>query len=129
MIDRPTNLEDRIGGKIQVEHYQGNAFELEDWQLEKVLDNILMVQYVDINEEGTEVKRGSIWVPLGAVQHTWRIGRVVLSGPDCKTVKQGDFIVFPNDRGLQVSNLNGLKNIVFLNEDRIFGVCSPKTTK
>lgn len=126
MIDRPTNLEDRVGGKVQVEHYKGNDFELEDWHLEKVLDNILMVQYADVNEEGTEVKRGSIWVPLGAVQHTWRIGKVILNGPDCKTVKEGDFIVFPNDRGLQVANLNGLKNIVFLNEDRIFGVCTPK---
>jgi hypothetical protein len=45
----------------------------------------------------------------------------------CKTVKEGDFIVFPNDRGMRVSNLNGLKHIVFLNEQRIFGVCKTKT--
>jgi hypothetical protein len=126
MIDRPVNLEDRIGGKVQIEHYQGSDFELQDWQLDKVLDNILMVQYVDINEEGTEVKRGSIWIPIGAVNHTWRVGKVKLAGPSCNTVKEGDYIIFPNDRGLQVANLNGLKNIVFLNEDRIFGVCSPK---
>jgi hypothetical protein len=41
-------------------------------------------------------------------------------------VAQNDHIIFPDDRGLQVANLNGLKNVVFLNEDRIFGVCSPK---
>lgn len=126
MIDRPVNLEDRIGGKVQIEHYQGNEFELDDWTLGKVLDNILMVQYADVNEEGTEVKRGSLYIPIGAVQHTWRVGKVILAGPDCKTVKEGDYIVFPNDRGLAAANINGLKNIVFLNEDRIFGVCTPK---
>jgi len=126
MIDRPSNLEDRIGGKVQIEHYVGGEFEMEDWFLDKVLDNILMVQYVDVNDAGTEVKRGSIWVPLGAVQHTWRVARVIKAGPDCKLVEEGNYVVFPNDRGLQVANLNGLKNVAFVNEDRIFGICSPK---
>lgn len=126
MIDRPINLEDRIGGKIQVEHYAGSDFELNDWKLDKVLDNVLVVQYADINEDGTAVKRGSIWVPLGAVKQTWRVGRVILAGPDCKVVKKNDYVIFPADRGLQVANLNDLKHLIFLNEDRIFGVCSPK---
>ena len=127
MIDRPVSLEDRIGGKIQIEHYSGKSYELDDWHLDQVLDNILMVQYADINEEGTEIKRGSIWIPINAVEHTWRIARVVLAGPKCSLVKVGDHVVFPNDRGLKVSNLNGLKNVAFLNEDRIFGICSPKS--
>lgn len=126
MIDRPTNLEDRVGGKIQIEHYTGCDFELEDWELGEVLDNILMVQYADVNDSGTEVKRGSIWVPLGAVQHTWRVAKVIKAGPKCERVKEGNYVVFPNDRGLSVANLNGMKNIAFLNEDRIFGICNPK---
>jgi hypothetical protein len=60
---------------------------------------------------------------------TWRIAKVILAGPDCKTVTEGDIIVFPNDKGIQVSNLNDYKNVVFLNESRIFGVCEPKDTK
>ena len=126
MIDRPTNLEDRVGGKIQIEHYVGSDFELQDWQLTQVLDDILMVQYADINDEGTEVKRGDLWIPLGAVQFTWRIAKVIKAGPNCKLVKEGNYVVFPNDRGLQVANLNGLKHLAFLNESRIFGIVSPK---
>lgn len=124
MIDRPANLEDKIGGKIQIEHYVDGDFDLMGWQLDKVLDNILMVQYADVNDEGTAVKRGSIWVPLGAVKQTWRIAKVIKAGPKCVQVKEGDYVVFPNDRGMQVANLNGLKNVAFLNEDRIFGICS-----
>jgi hypothetical protein len=124
MITRPEQ-EDVIGGKVQLDLYKGSSLELIDWKLDKVLDDILMCQYVDVNEDGTEVKRGSIWVPINTVHFAWRVAKVLLAGPKCQTVKEGDHIIFPNDKGIQVTNLNGLKNIVFLNESRIFGVCSP----
>ena len=128
MIQRPEQ-EDVIGGLVQIDNYKGSQFELDGWKLTNVLDDILMVQYADINEEGDLVKRGSMWLPINAVNHVWRVGKVLLAGPNCKTVKQGDYIVFPNDRGIQVSNLNGLKHIVFLNEARIFGICTPSTSE
>jgi hypothetical protein len=124
MITRPEQ-EDVIGGKVQLDLYKGSSLELIDWNLDKVLDDILMCQYVDVNEDGTEVKRGSIWVPINTVHFAWRVAKVLLAGPKCQTVKEGNHIIFPNDKGIQVTNLNGLKNIVFLNESRIFGVCSP----
>jgi hypothetical protein len=128
MIQRPEQ-EDLIKGLVQIDNYKGSQFELDGWQLTAVLDDILMVQYADINEDGDLVKRGSMWVPINAVNHVWRVGKVLLAGPNCKSVKEGDFIVFPNDKGIQVSNLNGLKHIVFLNEARIFGICTPKQDK
>jgi hypothetical protein len=66
MIDRPKQ-EDKIGGKVQLDHYIGSTMNLEDWKLTKVLDDILMCQYIDVNDDGTEVKRGSIWVPINTV--------------------------------------------------------------
>jgi hypothetical protein len=80
----------------------------------------------DVNEDGTEIKRGSIWVPINTVNFTWRLAKVLIAGPDCKTVKSNDVVMFPNDKGIQVANMNGLKNVVFLNESRIFGVCEPE---
>jgi hypothetical protein len=99
---------------------------LDGWNLTKVLDDILMCQYIDTNENGTEVKRGSLYVPINVTTFAWRLAKVILAGPKCSTVKEGDVIMFPNDKGLQVANLNNMKNIVFLNENRIFGVCEPK---
>lgn len=128
MIPRPAQ-EDKIGGKVQIDNYLGSDMNLDNWNLTKVLDDILMCQYIDINEDGTEVKRGNLWVPINAVNFTWRLAKVLLAGPDCKTVKEGDIVMFPNDKGIQVANLNGYKNIVFLNESRIFGVCEPKDNK
>ena len=112
MIKRPEQ-EDLVGGKIQIENYKGSSMELYEWHLDKVLDDILMCQYVDVNENGSEVKRGSVWVPINAVNFTWRVAKVILAGPDCKSVKEGDHVIFPNDKGIQVSNLNDLKNVVF----------------
>lgn len=131
MIQRPQQ-EDRIGGKVQLDAYVGNEFNLDGWNLTKVLDDILMCQYIDVNEDGTEIKRGSIWVPINTVNFTWRLAKVILAGPECKTVKEGDIIVHPSDKGITVQNFNNLKHVVFLNESRIFGVCTPteeKTTK
>lgn len=122
MIQRP-ETEDKIGGKVQLDNYLGQDFNLDGWKLTKVLDDILMCQYIDVSEDGTEVKRGSIYVPVNAVNFTWRLAKVVLAGPNCKTVKEGDVVVFPNDKGIQVANMNNMKHIVFLNESRIFGVC------
>jgi hypothetical protein len=124
MIPRPPQ-EDKIAGKVQLDHYLGQDMNLDGWKLAKVLDDILMCQYIDVSEDGTEVLRGNIWLPLNAVNFTWRLAKVLLAGPDCKTVKEGDIVMFPNDKGIQVANLNNLKHIVFLNETRIFGVCEP----
>lgn len=125
MIQRPKQ-EDLIGGKVQIDQYLGHELNLEGYQLTKVLDDILMCQFIDVNEDGTEIKRGSIWVPINTVNFTWRLARVILAGPDCKSVKEGDIITFPSDKGLPVAHFNGLKNVVFLNENRIFGICELK---
>jgi hypothetical protein len=125
MIASPEQ-EDLIKGKIQIENYPADSIMLDGWNLTKVLDDILMCQYIDTNEDGTEVKRGSLYVPINVTTFAWRLAKVILAGPKCSTVKEGDVIMFPNDKGLQVANLNNMKNIVFLNENRIFGVCEPK---
>jgi hypothetical protein len=121
-----SKLEDNVKGNIQLEAYKSDSFELSDWTLTSVLDDILMVQYVDVSETGREVLRNGIYVSVDVTTHVWRVGKVILAGPNCKFTKQGDHVVFPNDKGIRASNINDIKNIVFLNEARIFGVCKLK---
>ena len=125
MIKRP-KAEDLNGGLAPIDNYENSDFELRDWELTSVLDNILVVQYADVNDSGTEIKRGGLVIPINIAQHTWRVGKVIMLGPDVVHVKLNDYVIFPNDKGIKVANLNGLKNIVFLVEKRIFGVCKPK---
>jgi hypothetical protein len=116
---------------IDLDQYTNDVFSLFGYKLSSVLDDILLVQYADLADEtGDTVMRNGVAIPLAHVQKAWRIGRVVLAGPKCRNVKQGDYICFPSDKGIPCSNLDVdevgvLKDALFLNEDRIFGVCKP----
>jgi cellobiose-specific phosphotransferase system component IIB len=56
---------------------------------------------------------------------------VLLTGPNVKYAKKGDIVIFPNNLGITVSNVDieGYGKItdgVFLNEGRMFGICKQK---
>jgi hypothetical protein len=127
------NLNDQVKGAVQLDNYAGSEnFNLFGYELTNVLDDIILVKYVDCNDQGTEILKNGVWVPVNTSTFTWRIGEVLLAGPNCKLVKVGDHVTFPNDKGIAVGNLEiaehgKVKNSCFLNEDRIFGVCQPKS--
>jgi len=127
-----TGLDDNVKGTIQLDNYSGSEnFNLFGYELKDVLDDIILVKYVDCNDEGTEILKDGVWVPINTSTFTWRIGEVLLAGPNCTLVKVGDHVCFPNDKGIAVGNLEiankgKIRNSCFLNEDRIFGVCAPK---
>lgn len=126
------NLEDNVKGTVQLDKYASSEnFNLFGYELTTVLDDIILVKYVDCNDDGTEILKNGVWVPINVNTYAWRLGEVVLAGPRCNLVKVGDVVCFPNDKGIQVGNLEvegqgKLKNSCFLNEERIFGICKPK---
>jgi co-chaperonin GroES (HSP10) len=110
-------------------HSEGDIGLTDDFELNFIFDDILLVEYVDENDEG-EIQRNGIFVPTNAVTKAWRKARVILTGPKTEYVKEGDIVIFPNNLGVSISNLdiNGkkLKKGIFLNEDRLFGICTLK---
>jgi len=97
------------------------------YNLKSLLDDILLVKYVDETEDGASIIRNGIVVPLNAETKAWRIGEVILCGPNAKIVKTGDHICFPNNLGIPIANIEvenygTLKKGLFLNEQRIFGI-------
>ena len=125
-----TGLEDKVKGTIQLENYTDSEnFDLFGYELDVVLDDIILVKYLDCNDDGSEILKNGIFVPVNTSTFTWRIGEVVLAGPNCKQVEVGSIVCFPNDMGIKVGNLDvtnhgKIKNSCFLNEERIFGICS-----
>jgi hypothetical protein len=115
---------DNVKGMVRLENYIGSDLNLVDWQLDSVLDDIMMCQFADCNDDNTAIMREGIFVPSNVVQSAWRVAKVILAGPRCKT-KVGEYVIFPSNFGLKAAKMNGLKNIVFLNEDRIFGRAVP----
>jgi len=115
---------DNVKGLVQLDNYMGSDINLSDWKLESLLDDIMMCQFADCNEDNTQIMRDGIFVPVNMVQSAWRVAKVIIAGPRCKT-KVGEHVIFPSNFGIKCAKMNGLKNIVFLNEERIFGRATP----
>lgn len=97
----------------------------EDYEIVELLSNVISVEYVDVASDGKSIMRNGIILPNQVIDNrAWRVARVKLAGPACKQVKVGDVVIFPGDRGLQSIQKNG-KMLVFLSEERIFGICKP----
>lgn len=99
------------------------------FNLKSVLDDVLLVKYVDETEDGTSIIRNGLHVPINADTKAWRIGEVILAGNNVKHAKIGEYVCFPNNLGVPISNIEidgygKLKKGIFLNEQRIFGICT-----
>jgi|TARA_R100001230_G_C5487014_1_gene36004 hypothetical protein len=116
---------------IDLDTYQHtDNFSLHGYSLSRVMDDIVLAQYVDLSDDGQTIERNGIYIPLSQVQKTWRIAKVILSGPLCKFCGPGDVVCFPDDKGVKVDNIKvaghdePLRNCLFLSETRFFGVCN-----
>lgn len=106
-------------------------FGLEDYKLSKILDDVILIEYCDIHgaEDGSEyILRNGLAVPVNQVHNAWRKGKTILVGPNVRMVQVGDIVVFPNNMGIPITNLvveghGRLKKGLFINEQRIFGIC------
>jgi hypothetical protein len=119
-------------GLIDLKGFTTNSFDslFNGYQLAHVLDDIILVKYVDEGNNNNEIIRGGIVVPVNADSQAWRIGEVILAGKSCQLVERGDFICFPNNLGINIANIEvegygTLKSGHFINEQRIFGVVKP----
>jgi cellobiose-specific phosphotransferase system component IIB len=68
---------------------------------------------------------------VNQIHNAWRKGKIIITGPQVRWVKKGDIVVFPNNMGIPITNLEvedhgKIKNGLFLNEQRLFGVCKVK---
>lgn len=110
-------------------------FGLENYILSKLMDDVMLVEYCDLQsgEEGTEyVMRGGIAVPVNQVHNMWRKGKVVLKGPNVRYTEVGEIVLCPSNMGIQISNVEvkgygKVKKGLFLNEQRMFGICEEST--
>lgn len=108
-------------------------FGMEDYKLCNLFDDVILLEYADLVDGGDgtgHVKRGSLFIPVSQVNNMWRKGRVILKGPHVKYTNVGDIVVFPNNMGIPIANLEvenhgKIKEGLFLNEQRMFGICKP----
>ncbi len=110
---------------INLDDMKGTNIPSLSWEITDVLDDILMVQFVDCSTDGEYVDRGGILVKLDVTKNVWRVGRVIKAGPKCSDkIKPDVHVLFPNDKGIQIPKVGKYSNVAFINEERIFGICA-----
>lgn len=114
-------------------HSDGN-FGMDDFVLSQVYNDIILVEFIDLSEDGDAILRGGIFIPTNAVTKAWRKAKVVLVGTEVKNTKPGDIVMFPNDKGVTVTGMEidgygKIKKGMFLNEQRLFGKCVLKPSE
>jgi len=116
---------------IDLSSHSSGDFGLENFELSFIFDDIVLVEYIDIAQDGDGVMRNGLYIPTNALSKAWRKARVILVGPEVKYTKIGDIVIFPNNLGVTVSNMDiseygKISSGIFLNENRIFGICKQK---
>jgi hypothetical protein len=114
-------------------HSEGD-FGMDDFILSQVYGDIILVEFIDLSEDGDAILRGGIYIPTNSVTKAWRKAKVVLVGTEVKNTQPGDIVMFPNDKGVTVTGMEikghgKIKKGMFLNEQRLFGKCQPRDTK
>jgi cellobiose-specific phosphotransferase system component IIB len=116
---------------IDLSSHSSGDFGLEDYELNFIFDDIVLVEYIDMTATGDGIMRNGLYIPTNTLTKAWRKAKVILAGPQVKYTKVGDIVIFPNNLGVTVSNIDisdhgKISNAVFLNESRIFGICKPR---
>lgn len=126
-MELPSHM-DRVKGLVNPEDYAGSNLSLEDFEIDLLLDDTILVKYVDGNSEEKNV--GGIIVQQAVTKTTWRVGQILLAGVGCKEMKDGDYVLFPNDKGMPAKDITFAgekhKEVIFLSEARIFGRLAKK---
>lgn len=115
------------------DHQLPTDFGINDYKLTKLYGDAILLEYADLvgdESEGDFIERNGIVIPVSQVKNAWRKGRVVLKGKLAKDTEVGDIVMFPNNMGIPITNVDihdygRVKNGIFLNEERLFGGCLP----
>jgi hypothetical protein len=134
-VELPSHM-DNVKHKKGMIDLDGNSegfFGLDDYRLSFVFDDIVLVEFVDEVEDaqGSAVMRNGLYVPTNVNTKAWRKAKVVLVGPNVAFCKKDDIVIFPNDKGVTVANMEidgygTVKKGMFLNEQRLFGIAKKK---
>lgn len=124
------NQEATNHGLAEIEQYAEATMPIKNFEMIGVLGDILCCRFDDCNGDGTEVERDGIWFNIDVTKAMWRSAEVLMIGPNVSPrLKPGMRVAFPNDKGIKTIQFNesgGKQNIIFINEERIFGILAPK---
>jgi co-chaperonin GroES (HSP10) len=116
---------DAVKGAIQIENYANADFSVDsEYVIDALLYDTILLQLVD-GDLNSKMSNG-IFIPTDVTNRkVWRTGKVIMAGSRCNLIKEGDYVVFPSDKGIitksiTIDGYGTLRDCMFIAEDRIF---------
>lgn len=118
-------------GLHEIEAYESATMPQEDFEFIGVLNDVIMAIPDDEGSSPGEIMRDGIVVSSDITKTCWRSAVIELVGSRVsdERLKMGTRIAYPSDMGISSVQMdhNGKKRtVIFLNEERIFGILKPK---
>lgn len=94
------------------------------WEVKKLYSNTLWVQLIDEPDADT-IQKGLLTIPVSHAKGLYRIGRVLMTGPDVKHAKVNEYIRFSQGVGQPYEVKVGGYRTWLLREDQVMMVVEP----
>ena len=95
--DIPSHLDNlqQCKGLIDLDGNSEGFFGLGEYILERLLDDIILIEYVDevTDGAGSVIERNGLFVPTNTLMKAWRKGKVLIAGPNVRYCKINDIII------------------------------------
>ena len=95
--------------------------DLSRWKIKNLYKDTLWVQLLDEPDADTIVRNG-ITIPISQTKGLFRLGKVLMSGPDVNYAKEGEIVRFAQNVGMPYEQKVGGYKTWLLREDAVIAV-------
>jgi hypothetical protein len=114
-------LQSVIDKKVYSEKIVNHDIDLTKWNVKALYKDTLWVKLLD-EPDADLLKKGSLFVKINTVKGPYRLGEVIMTGPDTVNAKTGDKVIIPQMTGQPgYRSYEGYKTW-FVKEDAVMAV-------
>jgi hypothetical protein len=114
-------LQSVIDKKIYSEKIVNHDIDLTKWNVKALYKDTLWVKLLD-EPDADLIQRGSLYVKVNMAKGAYRLGEVIMTGPDAVNAKAGDKVIIPQMAGQPgYRSYEGYKTW-FVKEDAVMAV-------
>jgi hypothetical protein len=118
------NISAAIKKLYKTERIVNYDLDFSKWEVKKLYNTTLWIQLIDEPDADT-IQKGLLTIPVQQAKGLYRIGRVLMAGPEVKHAQVGEYIRFPQGVGSPYEVKVGGYKTWLLREEQVMMVVEP----
>lgn len=119
-----TGIQHAVHKMYASEKIVNHDINLEKWKFKKLYANMIWVQKLDEPDADTILNNG-LYIPTSVTKTPFRLGKILMAGPDVKDAVAGEYIEYPFGVGANHIKKVGGYRTCFLRETDVIAVVEP----